>query len=50
MDRSLHPHCGRPCPVAASQPGDGTSRSFAVLSNPEFLAEGTAIAAAGHIT
>jgi len=26
------------------QPSDGVSPSFAVLSNPEFLAEGTAIA------
>ncbi len=30
--------------AAPSPPGAGTSPSFAVLSNPEFLAEGTAIA------
>ena len=30
--------------AAQSKPGDSTSPSFAVLSNPEFLAEGTAIA------
>jgi len=30
--------------AAQTQPGDGVSPSFAVLSNPEFLAEGTAIA------
>jgi UDPglucose 6-dehydrogenase len=30
--------------AAQVQPGDGVSPSFAVLSNPEFLAEGTAIA------
>jgi hypothetical protein len=30
--------------AAQSQPGDGASPSFAVLSNPKFLAEGTAIA------
>jgi UDPglucose 6-dehydrogenase len=30
--------------AAQVQPGTGVSPSFAVLSNPEFLAEGTAIA------
>ena len=30
--------------AAQTQPGAGASPSFAVLSNPEFLAEGTAIA------
>ena len=29
---------------AAQQSGDGSAKSFSVLSNPEFLAEGTAIA------